>query len=65
MDAGPEGAAAVMATLRLSALRQLPWYQGGNYQGKDMAHMQEVVAGRVAYYSATSEAGVFLCTIHR
>ena len=47
-QAGPAGAACIMATLRLSAIRQLPWYAGGNYQGKDMAHMQEVVTRRVA-----------------
>jgi alpha-glucan,water dikinase len=44
------------ATLRLSALRQLPWYSGGNYQGKDMAHVQETVAQRVAVASASSES---------
>ena len=57
-QAGPSGAAAVYATLRLSAIRQLPWYAGGNYQGKDMAHMQEVVARRVALAAKTSEDGM-------
>ena len=56
--AGASGAAVVMANLRLSAIRQLPWYAGGCYQGKDMAHMQEVVARRVALASATAEEGL-------
>ena len=47
-----------MATLRLSVIRQLPWYAGGCYQGKDMAHMQEVVTRRVALASATAEDGL-------
>lgn len=55
-QAGPAGAAAIFATLRLSAIRQLAWYAGGNYQGKDMAHMQEVVCRRVAQASANGEA---------
>ena len=58
VQAGPDGAAAVMATLRLSAMRQLPWYAGGNYQGKDMAHMQEMVASRVAEASKSAESGM-------
>lgn len=29
IKSGPEGAAAVMATIRLSAIRQLPWYAAG------------------------------------
>ena len=57
-QAGPAGAACIMATLRLSAIRQLPWYAGGNYQGKDMAHMQEVVTRRVAHAAAKSEDGM-------
>jgi alpha-glucan, water dikinase len=38
----------VLAWLRLSAGRVLPWYDGGNYQGKDMAHVQKALAGAVA-----------------
>ena len=57
IEAGPEGAAAVMATLRLSALKQLPWYSGVNYQGKDMAHIQEVLANRLAVAAAKSAHG--------
>ncbi len=57
MQSGPGGAAAIAAVLRLSAIRQLPWYAGGNYQGKDMAHMQEVVCRRIADASATAEDG--------
>ena len=56
-QAGPEGAATIFATLRLSAMRQLAWYAGGNYQGKDMAHMQEVICRRMALASATAEDG--------
>ena len=57
-QAGPAGAAAIFAVMRLSAIRQLPWYAGGNYQGKDMAHMQEVVARRMALASKTAEDGM-------
>ena len=57
-QAGPAGAAAIFATLRLSAVRQLDWYAGGNYQGKDMAHMQKVICERMARASATSEDGM-------
>ena len=56
-QAGPAGAAAIFATLRLSAVRQLGWYAGGNYQGKDMAHMQKVICERMARASATAEDG--------
>ena len=57
-QAGPDGAAAVMATLRLSAIRQLPWYGGGNYQGTEMAGIQEVVASRVADACKSAESGM-------
>jgi hypothetical protein len=57
-QAGPQGAAAIFATLRLSAVRQLAWYAGGNYQGKDMAHMQKVICERMARASATAEDGM-------
>jgi len=45
---GPRGAGALLAWLRLSSTRQLPWYSGGNYQGKDMASLQEGLARAVA-----------------
>ena len=45
---GPPGAGALLAWLRLSSTRQLPWYSGGNYQGKDMASLQEGLARAVA-----------------
>lgn len=46
---GSEGAAAaLLAWLRLSSTRQLTWYNGHNYQGKDMAHVQESLAEAVA-----------------
>ena len=51
---GPEGAAAIFAWLRLSALRQLHWYAGNNYQGKDMASKQERLAWRVARAATTT-----------
>ena len=45
---GPRGAGALLAWMRLSSTRQLPWYSGGNYQGKDMASLQEGLARSVA-----------------
>ena len=51
---GPEGAALVYAWLRLSSLRQLHWYAGNNYQGKDMASKQERLAGRIAHAATTA-----------
>ena len=45
--AGPRGAGALLAWMRLSATRQLPWYSEGNYQGKDMASLQKSFAERV------------------
>jgi alpha-glucan, water dikinase len=47
-DPAPGSAAVILAWLRLSASRQLPWYDGGNYQGKDMAHMQKTLASSMA-----------------
>ena len=55
LDTGAEGAALVYAWLRLSSLKQLHWYAGNNYQGKDMASTQERLAGRIAYKATTSE----------
>ena len=52
---GPEGAALVFAWLRLSALKQLHWYAGNNYQGKDMASKQERLAGRIAHAATTTD----------
>eukprot|EP00195_Chlamydomonas_chlamydogama_P011627 CAMPEP_0202911472 /NCGR_PEP_ID=MMETSP1392-20130828/55031_1 /ASSEMBLY_ACC=CAM_ASM_000868 /TAXON_ID=225041 /ORGANISM="Chlamydomonas chlamydogama, Strain SAG 11-48b" /LENGTH=539 /DNA_ID=CAMNT_0049601977 /DNA_START=269 /DNA_END=1885 /DNA_ORIENTATION=+ len=46
--AGPEGMALLAVWLRLSAMRQLDWYRRANYQPKDMAHMQQVLAERMA-----------------
>lgn len=34
--------------LRLSANRQLDWYRNSNYQSKDIAHIQKVIAQRMA-----------------
>ena len=55
LDAGAEGAALVYAWLRLSSIKQLHWYAGNNYQGKDMASTQERLAGRIAHKATTSE----------
>ena len=52
---GGAGAAVVYSWLRLSSLKQLHWYAGNNYQGKDMASMQERLAGRIAHKAATAE----------
>ena len=52
---GAEGAAMIYAWLRLSSLKQLHWYAGNNYQGKDMASMQERLAGRIAHKATTAE----------
>ena len=54
LEAGPEGAALVFSWLRLSSLKQLHWYAGNNYQGKDMASKQERLAWRVARAAATT-----------
>ena len=47
-DTSAGGAAAILAWLRLSSSRQLEWYDGGNYQGKDMCHMQKALSTGVA-----------------
>ena len=39
----------VLAWLRLSSTKQLPWYEGAQLQGKDMAHLQKVIADRLAW----------------
>ena len=52
---GPRGAGALLAWMRLSSTRQLPWYSGGNYQGKDMASLQEGLARSVASLVADPE----------
>ena len=57
LEGGPVAAGAILAVLRLSAVRQLPWYAGGNYQGKDMAHVQESLARQIAKASVTAEDG--------
>eukprot|EP00892_Ulva_mutabilis_P012087 jgi/Ulvmu1/9250/UM005_0350.1 len=47
-DPDPGSMAVILAWLRLNASRQLDWYAGGNYQGKDMAHMQKTLATQMA-----------------
>ena len=46
--AGPNGMGFVLTWLRLSSLRLLPWYKGSNYQSKDAAHAQKVLAQKMA-----------------
>ena len=46
-QANPASAGALLACMRLSANRQLPWYTAGNYQGKDMAYLQKNFAENV------------------
>ena len=45
---GSAGIAVILAWLRLSAIRVLPWYGGTCYQSKDAAHIQQRLAERVA-----------------
>lgn len=51
---GPEAMALVFTWLRLSFLRQLDWYRGSNYQSKDAAHAQKVLANRIAHAARTA-----------
>lgn len=48
LAAGPSGMGLMLTWLRLSSLRLLPWYKGTNYQSKDAAHVQKVLAQRMA-----------------
>jgi len=45
-DSGTMG--FVYSWLRLSAMKLLPWYKGGNYQPKDMAHVQKTLMQKLA-----------------
>jgi hypothetical protein len=40
--------ALVFVWLRLSAMKKLDWHRGSSYQSKDIAHVQKVIAQRVA-----------------
>lgn len=51
---GVQGIAVLYAWLRLSNMRLLPWHDGGNYQGKDMTHVQRDLANSMAAF-ATKE----------
>lgn len=53
--AGPKGMGFLLAWLRLSSMRQLPWYKGSNYQSKDAAHAQKVLAQKMADTIRTAE----------
>jgi len=48
ITAGPEGMGFMLSWLRLSSMRQLPWYKGSNYQSKDAAHAQKVLAQKMS-----------------
>jgi alpha-glucan,water dikinase len=45
--AGPSGAAFMFVWLRLSSQKLLDWARKGNYQPKDMAWTQKVIAERI------------------
>lgn len=46
--AGPPGMGFIFTWLRLSSMKVLPWYKGSNYQSKDAAHAQKVLAQKMA-----------------
>jgi alpha-glucan,water dikinase len=46
--AGPYGMGFIFTWLRLSSIRQLPWYRGTNYQSKDAAHAQKTLSQKMA-----------------
>ena len=56
-ECNDKGLGIVLAWLRLSSTKQLPWYEGHNYQGKDMAHLQKVIASRLASVAAKHPDG--------
>lgn len=60
---GPDGAAVLLAWLRLSANRVLPWYEGHNYQGKDMAHVQKALASSMAVAAASGGEKGLCCRL--
>jgi hypothetical protein len=62
-DPGPGSAAVILTWLRLSASRQLSWYDGGNYQGKDMAHMQKSLATAMAAHVRGEGLKVGCCSL--
>jgi len=45
--AGPNGMGFIFTWLRLSQMKQLPWYRGTNYQSKDAAHAQKTLVQRM------------------
>lgn len=53
--AGPNGMGFILAWLRLSSMRLLPWYKGSNYQSKDAAHAQKVLAQKMADLSCSAK----------
>lgn len=46
--AGPRGMGFIFTWLRCSSMKVLPWYKGSNYQSKDAAHAQKVLAQKMA-----------------
>ena len=57
-ECNDKGLGIILAWLRLSSTKQLPWYEGHNYQGKDMAHLQKVIASRLASVAAKHPDGI-------
>lgn len=53
--AGPSGFAFLYTWMRLSAQKKLDWYRLSNYQSKDIAHLQKVVAQRMTDKARTAE----------
>ena len=47
-ECNTKGLGIVFAWVRMSSTKQLPWYEGHDYQGKDMAHMQKVIENRLS-----------------
>ena len=55
LAAGPNGMGFILTWLRLSSMRLLPWYKGSNYQSKDAAHAQKVLAQKMADLSCRAK----------
>jgi len=53
--AGPFGMGFIFSWLRLSSMKQLPWYRGTNYQSKDAAHAQKVLSQKMADLCCTAK----------
>lgn len=53
--AGSLGMGFIFTWLRLSSIKQLPWYKGTNYQSKDAAHAQKVLSQKMADLCCTAK----------